>query len=75
MRRGGLTVLTMAMDLQRIPTALARIEAAAERIAASARRPPPRAADPELARRHRRLQEEAGAALAELDQLILELEQ
>ncbi len=61
------------MDQQRIHAALARIDEAAERIAQSARRPA--AADEELARRHRKLREEAASALADLDQLILELEQ
>ena len=64
------------MDADRIGRALARIEAAAERIASTAggaeNRP---SGDEELARRHEKLRREAGAALAELDQLILALEQ
>ena len=63
------------MDPQRIQTALARIEAAAGRIATSARAPSPGPEHQDLARRHRRLRDEAGAALADLDQLILELDQ
>ncbi len=62
------------MDQQRMTAAISRIEAAAERIALAARERAPSAAAEELARRHRRLREEAASALAELDQLILELE-
>jgi hypothetical protein len=76
MPAGPLQVLTTPMDQQRIHVALARIDEAAERIAQSARSAGrPAAADEELARRHRRLREEAASALADLDQLILELEQ
>lgn len=63
------------MDQQRISTAISRIEAAAERIAFAAHDRAAPAADEELARRHRRLREDAASALADLDQLILELEQ
>jgi transcriptional regulator of NAD metabolism len=74
-----LALLSRFMDPQRIQAAIARIEAAAERIASTARQPAPDPAivqaDEELARRHRKLREEAASALADLDQLILELEQ
>ena len=49
------------MDRQNFEQVIERIEAAAERIAATAMR-------------HERLREEARAALADLDQLILELD-
>lgn len=62
------------MDPQRIHAALARIEDASERIATCVRDRPPTDADAELMQRHQRLCEEAGAALADLDQLIVELE-
>lgn len=55
--------------------ALARIETAAERIASAARGRGRSSGDADLAQRHERLRGEAGAALAELDQLILALEQ
>jgi len=61
------------MDQQRIHAAISRIEAAAERIATKASERAP--ADDDLARRHRKLREETASALADLDQLILELEQ
>jgi len=56
----------------RIARALARIEAAADRIDAAAQRPS--GGDPELARKYDALRGEAGAALAELDRLIGSLE-
>jgi len=62
------------MNPHRIDAALERIEAAAERIAFAARQSARPAANSELARRHEKLRAEAGAALAQLDQLILELE-
>ena len=54
----------------RITQALARIEAAAERIAAAARKPAPVSGDAELSRKYEALRSEAGAALADLDRLI-----
>lgn len=56
----------------RIARAMARIEAATRRIDAAAR--PAGDGDPELARKHARLREEAGSALADLDRLIGALE-
>ena len=60
----------------RIAQALARIDAAADRIVAAAGRPTPApgAGDAELARKYEVLRHEAGAALAELDGLIGSLE-
>ena len=61
------------MDGERIGRAIARIEAAAQRIGAAASRPTPTAApagDPELERKYAALRNEAGAALAELDRLL-----
>jgi hypothetical protein len=56
----------------RIAQALARIKAATGRIEAAAGTPPARdeGGDPELSRKYQALREEAGAALAGLDQLI-----
>ena len=62
------------MDGDRIARALARIEAAASRIEAAAQAPSSAAGDAELARKYQALRGEAGAALAELDQLIGTLE-
>ena len=64
------------MEAERINRALARIEAAGARIETAAgellaREP---AADADLVRRHEDLRSEAGAALAELDELIGELD-
>ncbi len=63
------------MDADRIAQALARIEAASRRIEAVAARPVAAAADPELERRYLQLRSEAGAALADLDRLIGDIEQ
>jgi len=63
---------TMAGD--RIARATARIEAAARRIEAASQRPASDGGDPELARKHDNLRDEAGAVLAELDRLIGSLE-
>lgn len=64
------------MDGDRIRQAMARIEAASQRIAAAAARrsASPGDADPELGRRHAALRSETGAALRELDLLIEGLE-
>jgi hypothetical protein len=58
----------------RIAQALARIDAAADRIGAAASGRSSPAGDPELRRRYETLRSEAGAALAELDRLIGTLE-
>ena len=60
----------------RIAQALARIDAAADRIAAAAASPAPASAggDDALAQMYAALRSEAGAALAELDRLIGSLE-
>ena len=58
----------------RIAQALARIDAAADRIEAAASGRSSVAGDPELRRRHEALRSEAGTALAELDRLIGTLE-
>ena len=73
------------MDGERISRALARIEAAANRIEAAAQAPArphangatasPEPADSELAGKYNALRSEAGAALAELDRLIGSLAQ
>jgi len=57
------------MEEDRIARALARIEAAADRIAA-ARIPTGGASDAQLEHKYESLRREAGAALAELDRLI-----
>ncbi len=63
------------MDDSRILEALARIETAARRIdTAASSRAAPAAPDAELARRYETLRSEAGAALADLDALIGEIE-
>lgn len=68
------------MEEERIAKALARIEAAANRIEAAAlvasapQRENTSNADPELVQRHENLRREAWAALAELDGLIETLE-
>lgn len=54
----------------RIAQALARIDAAAQRIEAAARAPAAPGGDPELARKYEAVRREAGAALDELDRLI-----
>jgi hypothetical protein len=60
------------MDGDRIRQALARIEAASQRIEAVARAPasPAPSGDPDLERRHAALRSEAAAALRDLDRLI-----
>ena len=60
------------MDGDRIRQALARIEAASQRIEAAAVRPSPSPGDgdSDLERRHAALRNETGAALRELDRLI-----
>jgi hypothetical protein len=58
------------MEGERIARALARIEAAAGRIEAAARTPPGEGDYSELSARYHTLRREAGAALAELDDLI-----
>ena len=65
------------MDGDRIRQALARIEAASQRIEAAAGRPVPAsvAGDPDLERRHAALRSETGTALRDLDRLIEMLEQ
>lgn len=55
------------MEADRIPAALARIEAATRRIERAASGI---AGDPQLQARHERLRAEAGAVLADLDELI-----
>ena len=60
------------MEGDRIARATARIDAAMRRIEAAAVRPA--RSDPELARKHEALRNEAGAALADLDRLIGSLE-
>ena len=64
------------MDGDRIRQALARIEAASQRIGAAATRPSASSGDGEsdLARRHAALRSETGAALRDLDRLIEGLE-
>ena len=54
----------------RIAQALDRIDAAASRIEAAVRNGASAGGDPELDRKYQALRNEAGAALAELDQLI-----
>lgn len=62
------------MDEDRIARALARIEAAAERIESASLSARSDAGDPELKERYAHLRNETGAALAELDRLIGTLE-
>lgn len=62
------------MDGERISRALARIEAAASRIEAAAQAPARSQSDSELTHKYDLLRTEAGAALAQLDQLIGSLE-
>lgn len=62
------------MDADRLQAAIMRIEAASQRIAGAARGRAGDEPDAELARRHERLRAQAQAALADLDQLILELD-
>jgi hypothetical protein len=63
------------MDGDRIRMALARIDAAAQRIeAASARPASALTGDPELQRRHDTLERESSAALSEIERLIGTLE-
>jgi hypothetical protein len=62
---------------ERIQRALARIEAAAARIdRAGSQRPlaTPPGGEPELEHKYHALRDEAGAALAELDRLLVALE-
>ena len=63
------------MNADRIAQALARIEAASRRIESVAARPVALAGDPGLEQRYRQLRSETGAALADLDRLIGELDQ
>ena len=59
------------MDGDRIRQALARIDAAAQRIEANAARPAATAgADPDLQRRHDALRRESSAALRDIERLI-----
>ena len=62
------------MNADRIAQALARIEAASRRIESVAARPAAVAGDPGLEQRYRQLRSETGAALADLDRLIGELD-
>ncbi len=59
---------------ERIAKALARIDAAAGRIEAAARRPVAGADDSGLVLRYETLRRETGAALADLDRLLAELD-
>ena len=65
------------MDGDRIRQALARIEAASQRIEAAGARPTPSSSGDtaDLERRHAALRSETGAALQQLDRLIEGLEQ
>lgn len=60
------------MEGDRVASALARIEAAAERISRGAAAPAK--PDPELSRKYMGLRSETETALAELDRLIAEME-
>ena len=64
------------MDGDRIRQALARIEAASQRIEAAGARPAPSSSGDttDLERRHAALRSETGAALQQLDRLIEGLE-
>ena len=64
------------MDDDRISQALARIDAAADRIASAARPTgaPAQGGDPELQARYDALKAEAGEALQQIDRLIGSLE-
>jgi len=62
------------MDDNRILDALARIESAARRIDTAAQSPVPASPASDLALRYEKLRKEAGAALAELDVLIGQIE-
>ena len=61
------------MEGDRIARATARIEAAARRIEAAASQSAT-GGDPEIEAKYRRLRNEAGAALADLDRLIGSIE-
>jgi hypothetical protein len=66
------------MDGERIGRAIDRIEAAARRIGAAASRPSQSVnsqGDPELQSKYEALRSEAGSALAELDRLLVALDQ